>query len=111
MEILETILQCTKKIKIKKPKQTKKQTKKNHQQQQQKLPKTARLKNLSTKSLQIIYLINMQKQDLQLNNLQWLICHKTKPNQIICIKYICIKRIWHLITYKGWYAIKPNSTY
>ena len=26
----------------------------------------------------------MYKQDLALNNLQWLICHKTKPNQIIC---------------------------
>ena len=23
----------------------------------------------------------MQKQDLTLNNEQWLICHKTKPNQ------------------------------
>ena len=25
----------------------------------------------------------MNKPDLALNNLQWLICHKTKPNQII----------------------------
>ena len=33
-------------------------------------------------SLQVIYLIHMYKQDLALNNLQWLICHKTKPNQI-----------------------------
>ena len=24
----------------------------------------------------------MYKEDLALNNLQWLICHKTKPNQI-----------------------------
>ena len=24
----------------------------------------------------------MNKHDLILNNLQWLICHKTKPNQI-----------------------------
>ena len=31
--------------------------------------------------LVIIYLINMYKKDLALNNLQWLICHKTKPNQ------------------------------
>ena len=23
----------------------------------------------------------MNKEDLALNNLQWLICHKTKPNQ------------------------------
>ena len=29
--------------------------------------------------------------DLALNNLQWLICHKTKPNQIKYIQYICIK--------------------
>ena len=27
----------------------------------------------------------MYKEDLALNNLQWLICHKTKPNQIIYI--------------------------
>ena len=31
--------------------------------------------------LQIIYLIYMYKQDLALNNLQWLICHKTKPKK------------------------------
>ena len=30
--------------------------------------------------LKIIYLIYMYKKDLVLNNLQWLICHKTKPN-------------------------------
>ena len=28
-----------------------------------------------------IYLIYMYKQDLALNNQQWLICHKTKPNK------------------------------
>ena len=28
-----------------------------------------------------IYFIDMYKQVLALNNLQWLICHKTKPNQ------------------------------
>ena len=26
-------------------------------------------------------LIYMNKEDLALNNLQWLICHKTQPNQ------------------------------
>ena len=31
---------------------------------------------------QIIYLIYMYKEDLALNNLQWLICHKTQPNQL-----------------------------
>ena len=40
--------------------------------------------------LEIIYLIYMYKQDLGLNNLQWLICHKTQPNQIIYIQYIYI---------------------
>ena len=29
-----------------------------------------------------IYLIYMYKEDLALNNLQWLICHKTKPNTV-----------------------------
>ena len=28
------------------------------------------------------YLICMYKEDVPLNNLQWLICHKTHPNQI-----------------------------
>ena len=32
--------------------------------------------------LEIIYFIYMYKKDLALNSLQWLICHKTKPNQI-----------------------------
>ena len=32
-----------------------------------------------------IYLIYMYKEDLALNNLQWLICPKTQPNQIIYI--------------------------
>ena len=29
--------------------------------------------------------------------------------QIIYIQYISINRIWHLITYNDWYAIKPNQ--
>ena len=29
----------------------------------------------------LIYLIYMYKEYLAVNNLQWLICHKTKPNQ------------------------------
>ena len=28
-----------------------------------------------------VYLIYMYKQDMALNNLQWLICHKTGPTQ------------------------------
>ena len=35
--------------------------------------------------LEIIYSIYMYKKDLALNNLQWLICHKTKSNQILYI--------------------------
>ena len=34
---------------------------------------------------EIIYLIYMYKEDLALNNLQWLIGHKTKLNYIIYI--------------------------
>ena len=30
-----------------------------------------------------IYLIGMFKEGLTLNILQWLICHKTEPNEII----------------------------
>ena len=29
----------------------------------------------------------MYKEDLALNNQQWLICHKTQPNQIISVYY------------------------
>ena len=45
------------------------------------------VKMLSTNSVftNYIYLIYMYKQNLALNNLQWLICHKTQPNQIIYI--------------------------
>ena len=35
------------------------------------------------------------EKDLELYNLQCLIYHKTQPNQILYIEYICIKRIWH----------------
>ena len=44
-----------------------------------------------TKPNQIKYLIYMYKKDWALNNLQWLICHKTKPNQTK--RSICSKRI------------------
>ena len=37
----------------------------------------------------------MYKEDLALNDLQWLICHKGQPNQIIYIHYIRIKKIWN----------------
>ena len=32
-----------------------------------------------------IYKYDMSKEDLALNNLQWLICHKIQPNEIIYI--------------------------
>ena len=34
---------------------------------------------------------------------------ETKPNQIYLIHFE-INRIWHSITYNGWYTIKPNQT-
>ena len=37
----------------------------------------------------------MYKKDLALNHLQWLKCHKTQPNQIRYIYYMCRKRIRH----------------
>ena len=35
--------------------------------------------------LNYIYLIYLYEEDLALNNLQWLICHKIQPTQIIYI--------------------------
>ena len=35
--------------------------------------------------LEIINLMYMYERDLALNNLPWLICHKTQPNQILYI--------------------------
>ena len=52
----------------------------------------------------------MYKEDSAQNNLQGLIRYQTQPNQIIHIKYISRKQIWHEITYKGWYVIKTNQT-
>ena len=53
-----------------------------------------------------IYVIYMNKEDLALNNQQWLICHKTQPNQIICLIYMYKQ---DLVLNDGWYAIKPNQ--
>ena len=52
----------------------------------------------------------MYKEDLALDKQQWLLCHEKQPNQILYIKYICIKRIWLWITNDGWYAKKLNQT-
>ena len=35
-----------------------------------------------TQPNQILYIFNMYEEDLALNNLQWLICHKTKLNHV-----------------------------
>ena len=35
--------------------------------------------------IKYLYLVYEYKDDLALNTLQWLICHKTQPNQIIYI--------------------------
>ena len=51
-----------------------------------------------------IYLINMYKLDLALNNLQWLICHKTKPNQTLIPQ--AMDWIVLLLFYKDGFDIK-----
>ena len=54
----------------------------------------AHLRMLSTKFVYKPYrdLIYMYKGDLALNNPQWLICHKTKPNQLYSDIYVTLKR-------------------
>ena len=42
-------------------------------------------KDINKRCLQIIYLIYTYKHDLALNNVQWVICHKTKPNQTVSL--------------------------
>ena len=49
------------------------------------------------------------KEDLALNNLQWLICRKTQPNQILYI-FIYMYKEDLALTYHGWYAIKSHQT-
>ena len=38
--------------------------------------------------LEIIYLICLYQKDLELSNLQWLICRKTKQNQSTIFEFI-----------------------
>ena len=54
----------------------------------------------------------MCKKDLALNNLQWLICHKTKPNQTkhvyliyMCKKDLALNNLQWLICHKA----QPNQ--
>ena len=37
----------------------------------------------------------MYKENLVLDNLQWLICNKIQQDPIINIWYVCIMSIWH----------------
>ena len=53
----------------------------------------------------------MNKSDLVINNLQWLICHKSQPNQIICLIYmykedLSLNNLHWLICHKS----QPNKT-
>ena len=53
-------------------------------------------------------LINMYKEDLALNNLKWLICHKTQPNKSYIYIYeedLASNNLQWLICHK----IKPNQ--
>ena len=56
-------------------------------------------KMLSTKCVHNIYLINVYKQDLALNNQQWLICHKTKPNQFSVSIQPTLTILLHIINF------------
>ena len=66
-------------------------------------------KILLENELKIIYLIYMCKEDLVLNNLQWLICQKTKLNLIYLI-YL-YKEDLALNNLQGWICHKtqPNQ--
>ena len=44
----------------------------------------------------------MYKEDLALNNLQWLICHKTQPNQT---------KLYHLVNMKSNVFNSPNQKF
>ena len=46
--------------------------------------------------------------DLALNNLQWLMCHETEPNQIKR-KFNQNTLIRYEMTRKGWYAVKQPT--
>ncbi len=60
-----------------------------------------------------IYLIYMYKEDLALNNLQWLICHKTQPNptQSYISNIYMYKEDWALNNLQGLICHKtqPNQ--
>ena len=50
-------------------------------------------------SLEIIYLIQMYKGDLSLNSQQWLMCHKSKSNQMTNVKLgLLFSNTWNHLT-------------
>ena len=58
-----------------------------------------------------IYLIFMYEEDLSLNNLQGLICHKIKPNQIIHL--ICVHKLDLALNNLQWlicHKTKPTTS-
>ena len=59
----------------------------------------------------IIYLIYMYKKDLALNNLQWLICHKSQPNQILYIHIYVYKKdlAWNNLQWLICHKTQPND--
>ena len=62
----------------------------------------ASLKNIIYKMcLEIIYLIYMYKEDLALDNQQWLICHKTQPHQTTKRWVVVLGMTLNCIQWKG----------
>ena len=60
--------------------------------------------------LEIIYLIYTYKKDLVLNNLQWLICHKTQPNQLIYFIYMYKKGLaLNNLQWLKWHKTQPSQ--
>ena len=60
--------------------------------------------------LEIIYLIYMYQKDLALNDVQWMICHKTKPNQITVRETDIQSQVESYQRLKKWYLIPPCLT-
>ena len=58
-----------------------------------------------------IYLIYMYKEDLALNNLQWLICHKnpTKPNHIFLIYMYKEDLALNNLQWLMWHKTQPDQ--
>ena len=55
-----------------------------------------------------IYLIYIHNEDLALNNLQWLICHKTQPNHLILSKQMSYGLFQMLSTKYSFWNLRFN---